>query len=418
MLRIELARVKEGMELASAVMHPRTPGRLLLRPGYRLDSAAIGRMRDLGIPTLWVKFPSLADVIKRPSQVLSAQQDAVLARLSECFDHSGHECFPEIPYAEFAGAVRSLVERIRLEPFAASMVSEMASSPGSLGEHCGATAFLSVVLGLKLEGYLLGQRKRVSGIAAKHVESLGLGALLHDVGLLTLPPSMRGLRDGDPGSEQARWRDHPHAGWSMVHAHIEPTAAAVVLHHHQRYDGAGFPAISHSDGFERPPSGSDIHVFSRIVSVADRFDEARRAKPPSSGCLATVEALRQVVDAARANVVDPVVVKALTHVIPAFTPGSIVELSTGQPAVVLEHNPLKPCRPLVQHVRTFEIPAELDEDFLGERIDLATSDDVHVCHADGRDVSGAIFDPLCADEFDVRVLEPPARGSTPRKRVA
>ncbi len=417
MLRIELTRATEGMELASAVLHPRTPGRLLLRPGFRLDAAAIRRMRDLGIPTLWVKFPSLADVVKRPSQAVSQQQNAMMASLATCFDESGEGCFPEIPYAHFADAVRSLVERIRMEPYAAGLIGDMASSPGSLGEHCGATAFLSVVLGLKLETYLLDQRKRVSGIMAKHVESLGLGALLHDVGLLTLPPAMRMLREGEPGTEQARWRDHPHAGWSMVHNHIEPTAAAVVLHHHQRFDGAGFPAIAHADGFNRPPCGHEIHVFARILAVADRFDEQRRCVMPEGGRVATVEALRKVVDDGRAGIVDSVVVKALTHVMPAFTPGSIVELSTGQPAVVLEHNALKPCRPLVQRIRTHEIPAVLDEDFLGERIDLAASPEIHVHRADGRDVSEAIFEPLCADEFDVRVLEAPVR-PTPRRRVA
>ncbi len=417
MLRIELTRAKEGMELASAVLHPRTPGRLLLRPGYRLDSASIGRMRDLGIPTLWVKFPSLADVVKRPSQAVSQQQNAVLASLSACFDDSGERCFPEIPYAQFAEAVRSLVERIRVEPYAAELIGDMASSPGSLGEHSGATAFLSVVLGLKLESYLLDQRKRVSGLMAKHVESLGLGALLHDVGLLTLPPSFRSLREGEAGTEEARWRDHPHAGWSMVHTHIEPTAAAVVLHHHQRMDGAGFPAILHADGFDRAPAGTEIHVFARIVAVADRFDEHRRGAAPGGERFSTVEALRKVVEDGRAGVVDSVVVKALTHVIPAFTPGSIVELSTGQPAVVLEHNALKPCRPVVQHIRTFEIPAVLDEDFLGERIDLASLPEIHVHRADGRDVSEATFEPLSVDEFDVRVLEPPAR-TAPRRKVA
>ena len=70
-----------------------------------------------------------------------------------------------------------------------------------------------------------------------------------------------------------------------------------------------------------------------------------------SGKPVVVRVLREIVEQARTGIVDPVVVKGLLSVVPAFAPGSLVRLDDGQRAVVAEFDPLHPCRPTVQVLR-------------------------------------------------------------------
>ena len=102
---------------------------------------------------------------------------------------------------------------------------------------------------------------------AKRIENLGVGALLHDVGLLRLSPEAGEKWNRTHDLEDPEIRRHVLLGFGMLRGNVAPTAAAVALHHHQRYDGTGFPRIRRMAG---PPDaqGSQIHVFSRIVSVA------------------------------------------------------------------------------------------------------------------------------------------------------
>ena len=79
---------------------------------------------------------------------------------------------------------------------------------------------------------------------ARDVMNLGLGALLHDIGKIQLPAE---LRDEQFSPDQARRRPSgrptPTKGFEMIRGKLEPSASQVALHHHQRWDGEGFPAV-------------------------------------------------------------------------------------------------------------------------------------------------------------------------------
>ncbi len=74
----------------------------------------------------------------------------------------------------------------------------------------------------------------------------------------------------------------------MVKGGVPASAAQVVLNHHQRFDGSGYPArVDHATGEALPPlAGKQIPVFSRIAILADIYDAATTtrcysaAKPP------------------------------------------------------------------------------------------------------------------------------------------
>jgi hypothetical protein len=92
--------------------------------------------------------------------------------------------------------------------------------------------------------------------------------------------------------------------------------------------------------------GSRIHVFARIVAVAAAFDELQF---PAAGLQRpTVQVLHDLLSPELIRHFDEQVLLALLAVVPPFAPGSVVRLSDGQWAVPIEHNPERPCMPIVQ----------------------------------------------------------------------
>ncbi|MFN9977335.1 MAG: hypothetical protein ACK58T_46270, partial [Phycisphaerae bacterium] len=59
MLRVPLQDAHDGMVIGLPVLHPRRPEVVLLRPGVALDAHTIGKMRELGLREVWVKYPRL-----------------------------------------------------------------------------------------------------------------------------------------------------------------------------------------------------------------------------------------------------------------------------------------------------------------------------------------------------------------------
>jgi putative nucleotidyltransferase with HDIG domain len=154
-------------------------------------------------------------------------------------------------------------------------------------------AVVSILLPLaraieRREPYSLGHADRVSAFAEIVARQLGwdearrellrLGGMLHDIGKLAVPESV--LRKPGPLDDEEREEvlRHPEAGAQIVGLveQLRETVPAV-LHHHERWDGHGYPA-----GRAR----NEIPEEARILAVADSFDAMtsnrpyRRALPP------------------------------------------------------------------------------------------------------------------------------------------
>ncbi|HYN88932.1 MAG TPA: diguanylate cyclase [Ardenticatenaceae bacterium] len=126
---------------------------------------------------------------------------------------------------------------------------------------------------------LIGRRL---GVPEEELEHIARGALLHDIGKIGVPDAVL-LKPGKLSPEEhASMRNHPVIGYHMIASIPFLTQAAqVVLHHHEAYDGSGYPS-----GL----SGRNIPLGARIFAVADAFDAMtthrpyRRALSPAAAC--------------------------------------------------------------------------------------------------------------------------------------
>jgi putative nucleotidyltransferase with HDIG domain len=129
--------------------------------------------------------------------------------------------------------------------------------------------------------YTFGHSERVAAISAEIAAAMGLdpgarltlrrAALLHDIGKIGIADRVlhkpTQLTDEEAGSMQ----EHPRIGYEMLKGlrFLQPSLAGV-LHHHERWDGAGYP-----DGI----AGSGIPLLVRILTVADVFDALTSERP-------------------------------------------------------------------------------------------------------------------------------------------
>lgn len=396
MLRVLLTSARPGMTLGLPVFHPRQPATVLLKAGVRLEDRLIGRLRDTGVRELYIQYPRLEFLAEYVSPAIFEAREHVTRHIGDAFDAITGDVAASLDYYQYRAGVVSLLEKLAESPRAALFVGEMADHDQPLLRHSAAVCYLALLMGLKLEPYLVQERARLSPATARDVAPLGVGAMLHDVGMLRLDPEVIRRWEARADENDEAWRAHATIGYDLVKGRIDPSAAVVVLHHHQRYDGSGFPSIRQTMGPPAAPAGSDIHIFARIVAAADRFDRLRA--PPARPRLPIVRALRQMVRGEHRAWLDPMVLRALVAVVPPYAPGSRVTLSDGTEGAVTAWHPTNPCRPTVAPLveRRGELVAEVED-----AIDLRHREDLRVARMDGETVLDDHFEPELPWEFDL-----------------
>jgi HD-GYP domain-containing protein (c-di-GMP phosphodiesterase class II) len=102
------------------------------------------------------------------------------------------------------------------------------------------------------------------GLSGEAIEAIRVGGLLHDVGKLFVEPEILAKGDQLSRSEWEELAGHPEVGVELAdRAGVSNGACEIVLYHHERYDGQGYPDRLSSSAIPWPV---------RIVSVMDAFD--------------------------------------------------------------------------------------------------------------------------------------------------
>ena len=105
-----------------------------------------------------------------------------------------------------------------------------------------------------------------------YVKQAGMAGLFMDVGKAFLPPALLAKTGDYSPADWAEMRRHPQLGADAVRAsgEISKIVADVCLHHHERYDGSGYPHGLKGDG---------ISLFARMAAICDTYDALASARP-------------------------------------------------------------------------------------------------------------------------------------------
>jgi HD-GYP domain-containing protein (c-di-GMP phosphodiesterase class II) len=143
------------------------------------------------------------------------------------------------------------------------------------------------------------------------LDDVRLGAALHDVGKIAIPPELLRKPGALDDEEIAQIRAHPVEGaWLIAGVRSLGRALPFVLFHHERWDGTGYPTRR---------AGTEIPLEGRVLAVADAFDAMTSARP-YRGALTLDEALEEVERCAGSQF-DPEVAEAFLF---AWRAGEIV----------------------------------------------------------------------------------------------
>jgi hypothetical protein len=406
MLRVQMTQAKPGMVLAQPVFHPRSnAGTVLLRAEVKLVESVIKRLVDMQIPEIWIQYPGMDMVSEFVSPKVMASRAEVASDVSQAFLDASKGAHAKLDFHQYKSSMSKLLTNLIDDPKSAIFIGELVDSGAPAVRHGANVGFLSLLLGMRLGFYLMRERKYVPSRFARDVTNLGVAGMLHDIGMNSLDDEVIQRWADKHDFEDTAWQKHVELGYECVRGALNPSAASAVLHHHQHFDGSGFPRRERNGMPPRGLTGSDIHIFSRIICAADLFDRLSHTAStigedpgPSIGKPA-VMTLKKMMGKPYGDWIDPVVFKALLAVCPAYPPGTQVVLSNGIKGVVTDWDPADPCRPQVHQLSHFE-----DEEF-GDIYNLKEDHALTIVECDGLDVRKHNFFPITKGQFDLRVLQ-------------
>ena len=258
MIDLPLDKLKPGQVTAQSIYN--SSGGSFLTRGTKLTPQYIDKLQHLGIDNLHVMSTRADEKMAPPEDILS-EKTRVLAvkRVYDVFqqvEKSG-TLDPE-PLAQVADTmVNDIVERhgnlVQLTDIRAHDMYTFA--------HCVNVAMLSTLIGV------------LAGLTPKQLGELSLGALMHDVGKISIPLNILNKPGRLTDEEFAVIKSHPQAGYDKITSMRRLDAAKlglVALQHHEHMDGRGYPA-----GLK----GEHIHLYGRISAIADVYDALTSARP-------------------------------------------------------------------------------------------------------------------------------------------
>lgn len=122
------------------------------------------------------------------------------------------------------------------------------------------------------------------GVTGEHLERIRIAGLLHDVGKIGVADAILQKPGRLNSDERLAMDDHVEVGHAIMMAAELPTEAEWILHHHERYDGTGYPARKRA---------AEIPLESRIIAVADAY-EAMTSDRPYQASIASQHALQEL----------------------------------------------------------------------------------------------------------------------------
>lgn len=324
--------LEPGMMLGKPVYA--SDGKILLHGGVLLTSGYIKNLHRKNIPSVYID-DEISDGIDIEDAIdLEVKAEAVetIKKVFETMKPKKHDknkrgYVSSESYKDVKNAIYLITNNLKKNNGSLFNMVEIMSTDLSTYNHCVNVAVLSIMTG------------RALGINENQIIDIGIGGLMHDIGYSNIPSEIINKPDKLSDEEFEVIKKHAIYGYEMVKEdmNISAIVKTIILMHHERLDGSGYPLGLKAD---------KLNKFARLVSICDMFealtsDRAYRERMP------VYEAL-ELLTAQTTSKLDLEIYKQFIKNIAIYPQGTGVLLNTGEKGLVVENNRNNPTRPKVR----------------------------------------------------------------------
>ena len=302
--------LKGGEYLSKAVFT--ADGQMLFYEGTCVHPTQIERLKENGIDSVEIFDEDLLP--KKPKEIIKEEIQAdCQAKVKTILDN--YVCRDDETLQEIEKTAETIIEDVFQNTQITEMVYDIKERSADLYDHAITVSGLSVITAIKMN------------MDRNSVYSIGVGSLLHDLGLKYISVE---YRDKDPNSftpdNLFEFKKHTVYGFSSVEKEswMSSTAKKIILFHHEKLNGTGYPLKQ-----------TVISPEVRIVSVCDAFDDMICGIGYKQ--VHVSEAIR-FIKQYRDIYFDGIVVDQFLQFVAAYPVGTKVLTTEGDEAVVIEQN--------------------------------------------------------------------------------
>lgn len=223
--------------------------RIILPQGAVIRKDYIRKLDELGITEVYITEQN--DESREVVILKSEIEESIKTTVRDILEHHTYHNNREL--SELSQAADNIISTILEEKQVVEKVFDIRERSADLYEHSISVCSLAILTALKL------------GVDISKIHDIGVGCLLHDIGMRYMTVDYINRDVGTMNMQElAEYKKHPVYGYSSLKEEnwISELSKSVILQHHERLDGSGFPLRTREIPFE-----------CRIVNVCDAFDE-------------------------------------------------------------------------------------------------------------------------------------------------
>lgn len=330
MQRISSLYVKPGMELARPVYD--NWGDMVLPIGTVLDARDIAKVDDIGVGELFVCNEKTDDMNILPliePELEGAISKALRRALIECRSTLISRNHQIVDLALINNLMNELIDSLMSSTRGDATIAGCYSLKDYNFVHPVKVACLSILIGRAID---LGERE---------IKQLGMASLFQNVGYILLPQGILEKPGYLNSAEMKAVQRHPVYGSQILSRYTEigPEAVNIVLQHHERWNGSGYPFGLRNDGISKSAGILGItDVCFALASKRPHREEFLPAFAIEHSIVSSQDAIEYVY-AYSGELFDPDLVKLFSRIVPIYPAGTMVKLNDGRIGIVSKSNP-------------------------------------------------------------------------------